>query len=202
VALAGQAAARRELVELARSRAQLLRARVLWLGATAPEESLRAAGVRSVQSCRVAEELELEESSLDVVLGPLPATQAGLRVLARALRPGGRWLCALGRDAGLPDYAEELLDARELAWYRERCGLGAQAPRAIPREALDLRSAGFEFTPPRGAGAGAASPALLGELARVHAGWLELAAAGDTCLLLRRGRTITIGELAASAAGA
>jgi glycosyltransferase involved in cell wall biosynthesis/SAM-dependent methyltransferase len=213
-------------LERARRQAQLLRARVLWLGVQAPSELLLAAGARSVRAASSrAEFAAFADDDFDVVIGALPACAEDWREIARVLRAGGRWVCSLrpfwwGPEAPLallPDYAHLLLDERELSWYvqlalgRERGAALLAAWRAASRlDAaelhLSLGEAGFECTGLKALApletARLPGPALLRELRRAHPGQSEFATVALEGLLVRRGRTLLIGGGAARAAGA
>ena len=207
-----------DLVEEARKSANLLRARVLWLGDEVPEERLRALGVRSlftVGSGIDVAALAQAEASFDVILGALPRSQAELDELARVLRPGGRWVLArdgLSQAAELPAHALRLLDEGELRWYLEHVCAPARAGALLERvRAADRRGAtqckralceaGFDIAGLRSV-TPSLSAALRRELQRALPGESEFASERLEGLLLRRGRTLVIGELAASAAGA
>jgi len=155
-----------------------------------------------VHEAHGAQELAaLPEAAFDVVVGPPPADEAALAELARVLRGGGRWVTCLQPPEGLPDFAELLLEPREIAWY-----LGREIPGSACRDVARLEQAGFDIAglKPAGprAGAPAPGPALLRELRRAHPGRTNFAAGALEGLLVRRGRTIRIGIAAASAAGA
>ncbi len=209
--------------ELARKSANLLRARVLWLDGEAPREELLSAGARSL-TC-AAELSGCADGALDVVIGSVPCARAELLEIARVLRPGGRWACSIdpywwGACAPLrelPEYAQLLLDERELYWYLELVAGPARAAQLLEalRSAnrmdaaelqLALIEAGFDCSalqpvaPPGGARLPA--PALWRELARAHPGQSDFGTTALRGVLVRRGRTIRIGDRAAETAGA
>jgi len=183
-----------DVFELGRKSATLLRARVLWLGDDAPTERLQAERVRSIRTARDASELAaFAEADFDVVLGAAPRCAEELREIARVLRPGGRWVCARGPLSELPECATLLLEPRELQWY-----LGsAEGLHGIG--IAELVAAGFG---PRSSRGGKAGSALQRELRRAHPNASDLSAVVLEGLFVRRGKTIQIGTVAASAAGA
>ncbi len=153
-----------------------------------------------------------------------------MRELARVVRPGGRvivdwsptWFDAQGAELvqpgiGLPDFAHLLLDARALGWYTTRVRGAAAAETLLarlerlvpfPPEELvrGLAAAGFDTSGLEscdGTPAGLAHEApLWRELARCARGVDAARGQGRRGMLVRRGRTVVIGQEAASAAGA